>query len=513
MTGIRRRFKNLKLQRKLIMGFLLSSLFAIVVNVAVYMNLNEVVRKIDEVYSTNASINDITENIAMLHDNLTEYLRTKGTDELEQYYKCSQILVSQTSELNRYPMNNRLKQMERTIRNLSDNYLKKADEAVKAKRGRNIVKYTSCYEECVNLYGYLSTYLYSLNNEQFKSNSSNYNALLTSLSYSEIFCLSIFGVVSITNVIFIIMLTRSITRPLILLSKRANEVSEGKLDTVEPLEVTSDDEIGTVTHAFNQMLLSIRKYIVTIREQMETESIMKENELLMENHLKDAQLKYLQAQINPHFLFNTLNAGAQLAMLEGADRTNEYIQHMADFFRYNVKKNNDEVEISEEIELVDSYIYILNVRFSGEIKFFKDIDEKLLSVRVPSMIIQPLVENSVKYGITGLEREGRITLSLYEENGRCSISVSDNGRGMDSDRIKRILRLQEGTSENGDTDGVGLKNVMTRLNLFYSGQETFDIKSEPDCGTEVIITVPMACEQEESAEDELSEYLQTGENL
>lgn len=92
---------------------------------------------------------------------------------------------------------------------------------------------------------------------------------------------------------------------------------------------------------------------------------MKEKELLMETHLKDAQLKYLQAQINPHFLFNSLNAGAQLAMMESADRTYDYIQNMAAFFRYNIKKDHDEVTLEEEIRLVDNYIYILNVRFSG----------------------------------------------------------------------------------------------------------------------------------------------------
>lgn len=495
MTGIKSLFKNLKLQRKLVIGFLVSSLFAIVVNLFVYNDLNEIVKKIDEVYATNVSLNEMSENLDLLHSNLTEYLRTKGTNELEKYYRYSQAVASQVQELNDSPVNNRLKIMEKTIRSLAGNYLDKADEAVKAKRGRNIVKYTQNYEECDRLFGYLNTYLYSLNNEQFKSNSSNYNALLISLQYSEVFCVSIFVVVAITNLFFVIMLTRTITNPLIQLSKRANEVSEGKLETVEPLEVASRDEIGTVTNAFNQMLLSIRQYISQIKEQMETESALKENELKMESHLKDAQLKYLQAQINPHFLFNTLNAGAQLAMMEGADRTNEYIRNMADFFRYNVKKNNEVVKISEEIELIDSYIYILNVRFSGEIRFMKDIDESLLDVRVPSMIIEPLVENSVKYGITGIEREGRIRLSLYEYNNRCCIKVSDNGVGMTQEKIDRILRQQTGSTqeseESGESNGVGLVNVLTRLNLFFGGRETVEINSEKDCGTEIIIRVPI----------------------
>ena len=94
--------------------------------------------------------------------------------------------------------------------------------------------------------------------------------------------------------------------------------------------------------------------------------------------MREAQLMTLQAQINPHFLFNTLNAGAQLAMMEGADKTTEFIENMADFFRYNIKKMNQDATILEEIHLVDNYIYIMNVRFTGEIHFEKEVDETVL---------------------------------------------------------------------------------------------------------------------------------------
>ncbi|MBQ5675913.1 MAG: histidine kinase, partial [Lachnospiraceae bacterium] len=127
----------------------------------------------------------------------------------------------------------------------------------------------------------------------------------------------------------------------------------------------------------------------------------------MENHLKDAQLKYLQAQINPHFLFNTLNAGAQLAMMEDANRTYEYIQKVAELFRYNIKKSNEIVTLREEIDLIDNYIYILNVRFSGEIQYIKQIEEavkdKLDEITLPGMILQPIIENSVNYGIRNID--------------------------------------------------------------------------------------------------------------
>ena len=371
-----------------------------------------------------------------------------------------------------------------------DTYLKTADEAVQAKRGRNIDEYTAKYNECTRIKDYLNTYIYSVNNEQFRTNSENYMALVNSLRYTEIMSMLIFAVASVMNVLLIIILTSTITRPLTRLSAKAEEIiSAGSPENIEPLEVRSGDEVGKVTMAFNEMLASIKDYIARIRTQLITQSEMKEKNLLMETHLKDAQLKYLQSQINPHFLFNTLNAGAQLAMMEGADRTVEYIRNMADFFRYNVKKSSETVKLSEEIELVDSYMYILNVRYAGEMLFEKDIDESLLNVMVPSMIIQPLVENSIKYGIKDLEPgEGKVTLSVYREDGFACIRVSDNGIGTDEEIIEKIMNHEKKPSE---TRGVGITNVMSRLDLYYNNKEVFEMKSRKNEGTHVTIKIPL----------------------
>ena len=494
MRKVNHYFKNLKLRHKLVLVFLLTSLASLGINIFVYANLNVALGKMDAVYSSNISLNNISDSLEKIHMSLTGFLETKGTDELEAYYKYSQEITRQLYDLNNTATDNTSKLTERNIRKMTDSYLSVAEAAVAAKRGRKIMEYTRRYEECQELYNYLNVYIYSLNNEQFKNNSENYKELMHSMQLSEVLCLSIFAIVSVLNILLIIIMTGRITMPLTTLSEKANEISDKSPEKVDPLEVRYNDEIGTVTKAFNQMLMSIKEYIRRIRAQMVTESAMKEKSLLMENHLKDAQLKYLQAQINPHFLFNTLNAGAQLAMMEGADRTNEYIRNMADFFRYNVKKDNEVVTVSEEIGLVDSYIYILNVRFSGDIRFRKVIDETLLNVRVPSMIIQPLVENSIKYGTPDPENggeRGEVVLSLYKKDDMACIEVSDNGPGMPREMVEKILARESVGTDQDETKGIGLNNVISRLDLFYDGREGIDIIRTEGEGKRIIIKIPM----------------------
>ncbi len=487
-----RRFANMSIQTRLIILFLITTALIFVVNVYVYINLNQLIGRIEALYTGNVNLNELSDNLQDVHDNMTQYLKTKSTESLEDYYKYEQEYRDRLDSFTISATSSELKYMEKCIIDMSHTYLDTTEQAVNAKRGRKVLRYASLYNDSSKLYDYLNTFIYSLNNEQFKESSSNYATMLKSLKYSEVFCLTILILVAICNILLIIVATRSITGPLSSLAKRANEVSRGELDG-EPLRIDSKDEVGVVTGAFNQMVSSLKDYIEQVKDNVEKESAMKEKELRMNAALKDAQLKYLQAQINPHFLFNTLNAGAQLAMLEGADRTNTYIQKMADFFRYNIKKDHELVKIADEIELVDNYVYILNVRFSGDIHFEKNIDEELTGIEIPSMTLQPIIENAVNYGIRNIDWEGLITLSLYRDGDRACISVKDNGIGMPQEKIERILSDELISSESkGDSNGIGLNNVIARLDLHYNTDNIVNIYSEGENkGTEVVIRIPI----------------------
>ena len=248
-----------------------------------------------------------------------------------------------------------------------------------------------------------------------------------------------------------------------------------------------------MTRAFNTMVENLDLYMARTKASMEKEQQMMERELLMENHLKEAQLKYLQSQINPHFLFNSLNAGAQLAMMEDAEQTGIFVEKMADFFRYNAKKGQEDATLGEELEAVDNYIYILNVRFAGDIHFSKDVDESLENVRMPSMILQPIVENAVNHGIRDIEWEGKIHLTVTGDADYIRISVKDNGKGMTQEQIEGVLSgNREHRNEEGDSTGIGMNNVISRLELYYEESGLMEINSEgKGKGTETVIYIPV----------------------
>ena len=452
------------------------------------------IMEIDDIYASNALLNEINSTLYNVQKNMSDYLSVNNTDSLGLYYTRIQNYTSIIEKLNNTVVNDTSLLLERNIRQISYSYMELTDKAVESKRGRNIEKYKSYYEESKTIYDYLTSSIYSLNNYRFAENSTNYQILSESLQYSEIMNVIVLGLVATASVILLILFAKSITQPLKRLVDSADFITNGNLDIELPLE-EGNDEVSVLTKAFNQMVYHLRDYIVQIKVSAEHETQMKAKEVLMEAHLKEAELKYLQAQINPHFLFNTLNAGAQLAMLEGADRTYNYTQSVANFYRYNISKKQEIVTIKEELELIDNYLYIMNVRFQGDIQYTKDVDEKFLSVPLPIMSLQPIVENCMNYGIRNIDWPAQIMICVYQEDEEVCIAIRDNGIGMKKEKIEEIYRKAPQEKDNSETvgsNGIGLANVISRLELFYNKTDMIEITSEGENqGTEVAIFIPL----------------------
>ena len=485
------RLRSLPLSYKISGIFILANLFIFVVDIMLLLGINSMSVEMEETYRENRHLNELTDALEGVQRAMTEYLDSKSTDSLSDYYISEQKYSELAGQLESMVTNRADDRMERNISYMSADYLEKVSATIEAKRGRNVEKYRVQYEEASKLYEYIKTNIRSLNGEQFVSNSQRYTALSDDFRQFEFFAVIVMGVVFFASAFIIIRITGMLIYPLRALAESADEVAEGNLDAELP-QIINNDETGRLTAAFSKMMVSIREYIERVRQSMEKERAMQEKELMMETHLKDAQLKYLQAQINPHFLFNTLNAGAQLAMMEGADRTYEYVQTVADFFRYNVRKQDELVSIENEVDLVDNYIRILNVRFSGDIHYDRQTDERLMKIKMPGMILQPIVENAVNHGIREMGDQGHIQLKVFRDGDRVFISVKDNGKGMSSEDIEKLLGGEWKYEEKkGDSNGIGMDNVIARLKLFSERDDVIDIVSEGQGkGTEVIINLP-----------------------
>lgn len=478
------------IRTKLLQVFVTVSVIIFGVNGYLYYNQNKTIQEIDSVYSSNIHLNQMSTTLEKMQDSLYRYLNTKSSDSLESYYTYEQDYYDMIGALNASSTSNPIKLAEKNIYKMSESYLEKTDETVEAKRGRNVTKYRETFGEAEKIYSFLQSNINSMNTTVFLQNSQSYSVLRSTLNYLVWLSIILLGVVMVIAIVWIIIMTRNITRPLIDLANAANEIALGNMEVDFPI-VDTGDEVSTVAKACNKMIDSIRTYINKTRENYERENKLIENELIMKNDLKEAQLKYLQAQINPHFLFNSLNAGAQLAMMEGAEKACIFIQNMADFFRYNVRKMDKDTSLKEEINLVDNYIYILNVRFSGDIHYYKQIDERLIDASMPSMILQPIMENAVNHGIREMEGMGEITLSVYSEDNIICIKVEDNGKGIDPDIAEKIMRGENAHSySERDSAGIGMDNVINRMRRYYNMERVINIRKREQGGTEVVLYIP-----------------------
>ena len=482
----------ISIRNKLLVIFMIPTIMLLSINAYINAEINTMIDDISGIYASNTMLNELQISLTQVHHYLETFLDTRDTEAIEGYLRNQQEFSNRLEQLNGRLLDDDSMITQKNIRSISEEYIRTADRAVEAKRGRNVVKYKEYYDDADRLFSYINSYIYSLNSRQLQCNSHNYEALFTSLKYSETANLTILCMTSALVTLLVFLLTRGITDPLQRLAEAAEQVANGSL-VAEVSGPVANDEVGIVTAAFNQMVVSLKDNMEQVRQRIALESAMKEKQLLMEAHLKDTQLKYLQSQINPHFLFNTLNACAQLAMLEGADRTYTYVQNVADFYRYNVRKKDGVATLAEEIGLVDNYIYIINVRFSGEIHFIKEIEEGVTDVPMPAMILQPLVENSINHGLRDVEWEKKIWLSVYRENNRICVSVRDNGIGISPEQTQSILNNDlNGNGLQEHTTGVGLRNVIGRLRLFYNRDDVMEITSTGSgMGTEVAVFIPV----------------------
>lgn len=486
--------KNI-IRKRLFLYFFLSTILTSVVSIYTYVNSNMLASKMNTLFMNGIYLSDLYKNIETVHTSLENYLATSHSKSLNQYNKYSGKLKEKADTLKKGDLRTESGMLFIDLSNMVETYIDECQIAIGAKRGRNVDEYNNHYNEASKLYGYINSYIDKLKLNQFQDNTNDYMTLQSRHNVMQTINIILILSVAVFNIILIILFTYYITEPIIKLSRSANEIAKGNYD-VGPVIVNTNDEISVLAKAFGRMTESIRNHVEEIKAKAELETHLKEQEmqnLKMKSLLKEAELQSLQSQINPHFMFNTLNAGVQIAMFEGAERTERFMNKLSELLRYNLGKFEKVVSLKKEIENIESYIYILKERFADKVQFTKEVDAESTDIKMPRLILQPIVENAFMHGIGENEDGGVISLRARKEEGFVIVEIEDNGKGMSKDTIESILKDENDDMVVQDTtlhSGIGLHNVINRLRLFFNSNDVIDIKSEPETGTCVILKLP-----------------------
>lgn len=278
--------------------------------------------------------------------------------------------------------------------------------------------------------------------------------------------IAVYLTVSVLLLLLIYPITGSMTYRVQLLTKKMDQVRKGWLQRldIEP----RDDEVGRLVSSYNYMIDNVQKLL---REQYR---------LGLEK--KGAELKALQSQINPHFLYNTLDMLIWMAQKEERENIQQIIYALSDYYKLTLNKGEDLVAVGDELRLCNIYVEIQQQRYKGKIKFEHDVTAEAKACHIPKITLQPLVENAIVHGISeNSEGAGSIAVKGDVIGGRLILSIEDNGPGMKKERDRRAAYRGS---------GYGILNIKKRLELYFGEQNGLRFESGPEKGTTVIIDVP-----------------------
>lgn len=276
------------------------------------------------------------------------------------------------------------------------------------------------------------------------------------------------------------------TRPVMLIVKFLSRV--GERDFKQRLKISSNNEVGIIATNINQMLDKV--------EAM-TSKIVEDQTSLYEAKLskKQAELSALQSQINPHFLYNTLNCLSNIGLAYNVMEVVSISSAMSRIFRYSIK-GEDMVSIKDEISCIQDYLLIMDIRYQGKFETVIHIEESILENKTLKMIFQPIVENAMYHGLEMKSGEGRLLIQGFiSEYGYLQFDIEDNGVGMNEKQLAQLLksiRDDENMELFGtDKQSIGLGNINKRIKLQFGSQYGLDIVSKALVGTKVTIRVPV----------------------
>ncbi len=497
--------KNLRLKNKFLLFFglvFLITALTSVYNLYIALSLRN---RVEQLYKTEVLMRQVKMMMTDTKEVLDSFLLTQKQEYRDEVYESVNSL-NRLLDGRRAIYHNREHLMVKDISFLVEKYGTQLEGIMEAKTYRDIVGYTGAYEAAELTSSYIDTYIDKVLLENLNRRAESYRSF--SQSYQQLQLYSVVLVLSaiILTMSLILLFTDRFTNPIAQLANQAGEISQGNFE-ISDIPVTSEDEVGVTTQAFNEMKNSIHTYIEQLQEKRRVERNLAEERvknLEMEHLLKNAEIVSLRTQMNPHFLFNTLNTGVQLAIMEEADRTADFMGDLAVLFRHNVRRMWQKNTLRDEVEGLEYYTKLLKVRFGETYRVYVDIPEEFMEAEFPPMILQPLLENSIIHGFSDTEGGGSIEVRGFQEGGRRIVSVKDDGVGMSARNAAEVLRPISYSEEDfSSQSGIGLRNVVLRLRLFFNNPEVVSIVSASGEGTEVRIRLGHRGDMEQRGESDV----------
>ena len=301
-----------------------------------------------------------------------------------------------------------------------------------------------------------------------------YDSIFTKVTYLSSSLTIIFVTIFIITLILSLYFAGNITRPLENLTRKMRKVENGDFEISEDSSPSQRiDEIGQLNNDFDIMICKIN---MLIKEDY-TKQIV----------LKDAQYKALQSQINPHFLYNTLDSINWMAKISHENNISLMVESLGSLLRSAISNKENIITVGQEIEILNYYINIQKIRFEERLDFRMEIDSKYNNVKIPKLILQPIVENSINYGLENMMGICIIKLHAKENGDGLEIIIEDNGPGIDEDILQKIEKGQVPPKGLG----VGLKNIDDRIRIIFGENHGICINSKNGQGTSVHICIPI----------------------
>jgi two-component system sensor histidine kinase YesM len=476
---------RLSIRKRIVISFAVVILILSIINIVTIVKARIYSKEYDKIVSEIAMINEVNQDTKTKIDATTENIVAGmiDFDEGDQYIVIENAKSTVNTLLEGETDREKVAQLEVAMRTI-DTLTKYIDQL--GEQINNEEKVSKNQEVLINIRG-ITELLQEVIREFILYELKTCDELNTEIqkSFDEWFNTCLLGLVAVVifSVLAIWMISGSISKPIRKICQTTSDIANGNFDI--KLEDNNRNELDILAKSINLMSVKVKDLLnKSVKEQ---------------ENIKKSELKVLQAQINPHFLYNTLDTIVWTAEAKNTEQVIDIVKALSGFFRIALSDGKEWISAKEEIEHVNNYLRIQKIRYRDILRYRIDTDENILKCSMLKLTLQPLVENALYHGIKSKRYGGLIQVNGYKKNEKEIVfEVKDNGIGMKKDRldflqseIKSANIYEAPENSNGRESGFGLKNIQKRIVLYYGEGYGMEIESEYNVGTKIILTIPI----------------------